>query len=92
MDALAAHGLLERSADGLVARPERLRAVAELVGALDAVSTQLRRYARERQIWHAHLARHEPDRSPEHDEPLEDYWWPPGDDDPTWTLAQMVAG
>lgn len=91
VNALAAHGLLERSPDGLVARPDRLRAVAELVGALDAVSTQLRRYARERQTWHAHLARHDPDRSPEHDEPIEDYWWPPDDVDATWTLVGAIA-
>ena len=92
-DTLLAHGLLERSPVGLVAHPERLRAVAELVGAMDAVTAQLRRYARDRQLWHAHLARHEPDHhSPTGpDDPLEDYWWPPEDDDPAHTLTEYVA-
>jgi hypothetical protein len=90
VDALAAHGLVDRSPTGLVAHPDRLRVVAEMVGAGDLVTHQLRRYARDRQIWHAHLARHDPAPVPDEFDVVEDYWWPP-EDDAGWTLTQMVA-
>ncbi len=91
VDTLASYGLVDRSPTGLVARPDRLRAVAELVGALDAVTMQLRRYAYERQIWRSYLARHEPDCSRELEDLIEDYWWPPEEDAATWSLAGLVA-
>lgn len=92
VDTLAAHALVTRSPGRLLAHPDQLRVVAEQLGALDAVAAQLRRYAVDRQIWRAHLTRHDPDRAGEIvDGLVEDYWWPPGDDDPTWTLAQMAA-
>ena len=92
VDVLAAHGLVEHSPTGLVAHPERLGLVAELVGDLDVVTVQLRRYARDRQIWHVYLAHHEPDnRAIERDGTGGDSWGPPDDADDTWPLGAMVA-
>jgi IclR helix-turn-helix domain len=92
VDTLASHGLVRRAPGRLIAHSDQLRVVAELVGALDAVAAQLRRYALDRRIWRAHPARHDPDLCGEIvDGLVEDYWWPPAEDDPTWTLAQMAA-
>lgn len=79
VDVLAAHGLLERSPTGLTAHPGRLRAVAELLGTLDAVTAQLRRYARDRELWRAYLTRHDPQQRELDPIDVEDYWWPPDD-------------
>jgi hypothetical protein len=92
VDVLCAHGLVDRTPTGLVPRPEHLRAVAERVGALEQVSEQLRNYARQRQIWHAYLTRHDVDASPTTpDETDEAWWWPPDDGDASWTLVRVVA-
>lgn len=90
---LGSYGLLERSPAGtLVARPEQLSVVAELLGALEAVGAQLRTYARQRAVWHAFLTRHEPQDSPTGvDGGAEDWWWPPDDADPGWSLLSIVA-
>lgn len=90
---LGSYGLLERSPTGtLVARPEQLSVVAELLGALEAVGAQLRTYARQRAVWHAFLTRHEPQDSPTGlDGGAEDWWWPPDDADPAWSLLSIVA-
>ena len=92
VDTLAAHGLVDRSPTGLLARPEHLRVVAELLGALDAVAVQVRRYARQRQDWHAFLGRHDAteDQAPS-DADAEAWWWPPDDVDATWTLVGAIA-
>jgi hypothetical protein len=91
VEALSAHGLLERGPDGLTAHPGRLRVVAELLGTLDVVSAQLRRYARDRQVWRAYLARHEPEHTDHSPDDAEDYWWPPDDaTDETWTLTSTL--
>lgn len=89
VDVLLAHRLVDRSPTGLTARTDRLRVVAELLGALEAVATQMRRHARERALWRAYLARHEPD--PVQLEPTEDYWWPPDDIDSSLTAAMLAA-
>lgn len=88
VDTLIANELLERHDGTLRALPHNLLRVAELLGVLDDVVTQLRRYAHERAQWHAWLARHEPDHAPA--DPIEDYWWPP-DEDAGWTLLDTVA-
>ena len=88
VDTLMSHGLLERDNGLLVALPHQLLRVAELVGVLEDIVAQLRRYAQERAQWHAWLARHEPDRTAA--APTEDYWWPP-DEDIGWTLLDTVA-
>ncbi len=91
VEVLVGHSLVERTVAGLVARPERLTAVAEMVGALDAVRVQLRTYARQRQDWHAFLGRHDADvEAPEMGDD-EAWWWPPDDVDPSWTLVGAVA-
>lgn len=92
VDILSAWALLERTSHGLVARPEALSRVAEQLGALDAVTTQLRRYARQRAAWRAYLARHEPDAEPRDIDDVETWWWPPDDAaDPSWTLVGAVT-
>jgi hypothetical protein len=86
IDTMAAYGLVDRSSAGLVARPGRLAAAAELLGVLDEIDIQLRAYAADRRAWRTWLARHEPESSP----PDEDYWWPPDDASPAgmaWALA-----
>ncbi|MFS0701120.1 MarR family transcriptional regulator, partial [Cellulomonas sp. 179-A 4D5 NHS] len=88
VEVLAAHGLLERSPTGLSAQPGRLRAVAELLGTLDAVIAQLRRYVRDRELWRAYLTRHDPEQREPAPGDVEDYWWPP--DDETWTLTHAL--
>lgn len=92
---LGSYGLLERSPTGtLVARPEQLSVVAEQLGALEAVGAQLRTYARQRAVWHAFLTRHEPQDSHSPtgvDGGAEDWWWPPDDADPGWSLLSIVA-
>lgn len=92
VDVLCAHDLVDRTPSGLRAHPDRLRAVAERVGALEEVTEQLRNYARQRRIWHAFLTRHDADHSltiP--DDAVEAWWWPPDDADTGWTLAGVVA-
>ncbi|MBX9244636.1 helix-turn-helix domain-containing protein [Actinotalea ferrariae] len=89
IDTLIAHHLVERH-DGrrLRARSGALLATAELLGVLEDVIAQMRRYALERQRWHAWLARHDQDHHSPAD-PDEDFWWPPDDsvaDD--WTLLE----
>lgn len=79
VDTLVSHGLLERRGGTLVALPHQLLRVAELLGVLEDVALQVRRYAIERKRWHAWLARNEqPSDSP--GDPAEDFWWPPDDD------------
>lgn len=87
VDTLTSHGLLERRAGALVALPHQLLRVAELLGVLDDVVAQLRRYAEDRALWQAWLARHD-DVAPR--DPAEDFWWPP-DEDPGWTLVDTIA-
>ena len=90
VDVLVAHGLVDRDPGVLVAHPERLLAVAELLGVLDLVTCQLRRYAVERAAWRRYLSRNDPYAG----EPVEDYWWPPGDlhnDLLVGDLMQLVA-
>ena len=84
---LTSHSLLERRGGALVALPRQLLRVAEVLGVLDDVAAQLRRYAEDRARWQAWLARHD-DVTPR--DPVEDYWWPP-DDDPTWTVVDTIA-
>jgi hypothetical protein len=92
VDVLCAHNLVDRNPSGLVAHSDRLRAVAERVGALEEVTEQLRNYARQRQVWHAFLTRHEADHSPTTvDDSSEAWWWPPDDADANWTLLGAVA-
>ena len=88
MDTLVSHGLLERRSGVLAALPHQLMRVAELLGVLEDVAAQLRRYADQRTQWHAWLARHKPDHAAE--DLSEDYWWPP-DEEATWTLLDTVA-
>ena len=89
VDTLASHGLLERHAGTFTALPQRLMHAAELLGVLGDVRAQQRRYAEQRAAWHAWLGRHEDDTTvPDFGE---DYWWPPDEADPTWTLVDMVA-
>lgn len=90
VDTLAAHGLLERDGTTLAALPHRLLHTAELLGVLEDVQAQLRRYAEQRATWHAWLARHEDDTTtPDY---AEDYWWPPDDEEePSWTLIDVIA-
>jgi hypothetical protein len=89
VDTMTAHGLVERRDGVLVALPHQLLLVAELLGVLEVVVAQIRRYATQRARWHAWLARHEDD---EGGRQVEEYWWPPDDEDTVWTLAMgMVA-
>lgn len=91
VDILTAHGLVERDPDGLSAHPERLRAVAEMLGTLDVVTAQLRRYARDRELWRAYLARHDTDAVPEERDDIEEFWWPPDDAEASWTLTYALG-
>jgi hypothetical protein len=95
VDVLMSHRLLERTAGGLQAHPERLPQVAELVGALEEVSAQLRSYARDRMLWRAYLRRHDdPEISPRDVEADELAWlWAVFDDEhpPDATIAGAIA-
>jgi len=88
VESMTAHGLIERRDGVLVALPHELLRVAELLGVLEAVVAQIRRYARERARWHAWLGRHEDD---ERVDQVEEYWWPPGEEDTAWTLAMGLV-
>lgn len=89
VDTLASHGLIERHGGTLAALPQRLLHAAELLGVLEDVRAQLRRYAEQRAAWHAWLGRHEDDTTAPND--AEDYWWPPDEEEPSWTLVDVVA-
>lgn len=89
VDTLAAHGLLERNGRTLTALPHRLLHVAEVLGVLEDVRAQLRRYAEQRAAWHAWLGRHEDELVAA--DFAEDYWWPPDEEDANWTLIDGLA-
>lgn len=93
VDGLVAVGAVERTADGLLPHPDRLTRIAEDLGTLEAVASQLRTYAAQRRRWHAYLARHEPDgylAEAEIYDPLQDeFWLPPPEGDP-WSLVSAA--
>lgn len=89
VDSLHAHGLVDRSPVGLIARPERLLRVAERLGVLEAVTAQIRRHRHERARWHAYLERYDAPDAAALDLDEESWWWPP-DDDVGWTLLDTV--
>ncbi|WP_188484786.1 helix-turn-helix domain-containing protein [Cellulomonas carbonis] len=91
VDTLSSHGLLERHDRTLVALPHHLLRAAEILGVLDDVVAQMRRYTAERRRWRAWLARHEQHTDSPAD-PAEDFWWPPEDDDPSgYTLLAFAS-
>jgi hypothetical protein len=96
VDILTSHGLLERVDGHLHAHPGRLNQVAELVGALEEVTAQLRSYARERAEWHAYLRRHDDHEAlPRHAAAEDLAWlWSVLDDDDVGdaTLIELVSG
>ena len=91
VELLSAYGLPERADGAPTARPGRLVAVAELLGAVEAVVTQHRRYAPDRARWRAFLARREADEPAGLEYVVDEDWWRPPDDEVGWTLMQMVA-
>ncbi|MGF0118793.1 MarR family transcriptional regulator [Promicromonospora sp. Marseille-Q5078] len=77
VEMLCAWGLVERGVVGrLTARPENLVAVAEQLGAVEAVAAQLAAYRRQRRLWRMYLQRHEIAREDATDEPEEAWRWP----------------
>lgn len=96
VDTLCAHGLVERTASGLIPRPEQLARVAEDLGVTEAIANQLATYTTHRRIWHAWLARHDENTADTiterdlYDGERDEYWLPPPDDF-TWTMAELLV-
>ena len=93
---LCAHGLVERTASGLISHPEQLARVAEDLGVAEAIANQLVTYTTHRRIWHVWPARHDEntaetitERDLDDGEP-DEYWLPPPDDF-TWTMAELLV-
>lgn len=90
VDLLTAWGLLERTMTGLLPHAGLLLQVAEHLGVLEGVATQLRRYATERAAWQTYLARHDDNANPREITDA-DWWWPPDDAVACWTLVDVAS-
>ncbi|MCG2623011.1 MarR family transcriptional regulator [Arthrobacter sp. I2-34] len=92
LESMAAWNLVQRDDNWSVVAATSLRAVAELLGVLEAVAEQLARYRAERAAWREWLARHVVVSpllpSPDDDYPWENFEGPPDE----WTLSDMSFG